>query len=137
MKRIKNVSRIILPYVIAIPTYARDKIIFERTLKTLYECNINASLIYLFLASEIELQKYIDEYNLLKSSNYKKWLSRCNCVVGVLGLKNQRNFISQFFNEGQHIVQMDDDIQDFYYLNYDRNDSKNRKKWFLKSFKII
>lgn len=135
MKHITKVSRIITPYIIVIPTYARQEIIYQRTLKTLYECNINSNLIYLFYASNNEMSRYLETYKQIKDLKYKKWLSKCKCVVGVLGLKNQRNFISQFFKEGQYILQMDDDIQDFYFLKYDKNEIKNRKKWNLQSFK--
>ena len=34
-----------------------------------------------------------------------------NLVIGVIGLKNQRNFISDYYPEGAHIVEMDDDIK--------------------------
>lgn len=139
MELIKKTSKHILPYVIAIPTYARSSIIFKRTLDTLYKSDINSKLIYLFLASKTEYNLYLQNYKLMKNENtnynYNKWLSKLNCVIGVKGLKNQRNFITDFFMEGQYIVQMDDDIQDFYYLNYDTKDIKNKNKWSLLSFK--
>ena len=63
MKLIKSVTGILKPYVIAIPTFAREKIIFQRTLKTLYECNIKSDLIYLFFASDEEYKKYLDSFS--------------------------------------------------------------------------
>jgi regulator of replication initiation timing len=139
MKLKTKVSKRILPYVIAIPTYARSSIIFKRTLDTLYKSNIDSKLIYLFLASNNEYKDYLNIFKTLKTETkiYYSWLSELKCVIGFKGLKNQRNFISDFFVEGQYIIQMDDDIQDFYYLNYDIKDIKNRKKWTLDSFKNI
>jgi hypothetical protein len=144
MKLIKSVSKEILkPYVIAIPTYAREKIIFQRTLKTLYECSIKSDYTYLFFASDEEYKKYLDSFSYIEvykkkidNKKYMTWLSKVKCVIGILGLSNQRNFISKFFQEGQYIIQMDDDIQDFYFLKWNENDIKNRKQWDLKSFKL-
>lgn len=144
MKLIKSKSKEILkPYVISIPTFAREKIIFQRTLKTLYECNIKSDYIYLFLASDEEYKKYLDSFfnvevykKKIYNKKYKTWLSKIKCVIGILGLSNQRNFISNFFKEGQYITQMDDDIQDFYFLKYNEYYIKNRKLWGLKSFKL-
>lgn len=135
MKIIKKQLNILNPYIIVIPTFAREKIIFQRTLKTLYECNIKSDYIYLFLASNDEYKKYLDTYNNLENIKYKNWLLKCKCVIGVIGLSNQRNFISKFFKEGQYILQIDDDIQDIYFLKYNINDIKNRKQWILNSFK--
>lgn len=139
---IKSFSNILKPYVIAIPTFSREKIIFRRTLKTLYECNIKSDFIYLFFASDDEYKKYLDSFsnvevykNKIDNRKYKVWLNKIKCVIGILGLSNQRNYISKFFQEGQYIVQMDDDIQDFSFLKYNTSEPKNRKQWNLQSFK--
>jgi len=142
MKLIKSVSNILKPYVIAIPTFSREKILFQRTLKTLYECNIKSDVIYLFFASDEEYKKYLDSFsnvevykNKIDNKKYTLWLDKIKCVIGILGLSNQRNFISKFFPEGQYIVQMDDDIQDFSFLKYNKSEPKNRKHWNLQTFK--
>lgn len=135
MKLINKISRIISPYIICIPTYKRNIIIFNRTLKTLYECNFNSSNIYLFLASDIEYNDYYKEFKIISNPIFNKWLSKINCVIGLKGLKNQRNFISQFFLEKQNIIQMDDDILDFYQLNINHIEPNNKSKWYLKTFK--
>ena len=49
-----------------------------------------------------------------------------NIIIGVLGLKNQRNFISEYYPEGKHIVEMDDDIREIMQLVVRRN-SKSSK----------
>jgi hypothetical protein len=36
------------------------------------------------------------------------------CIIGVPGLREQRNFISDFYMTGQRIVSMDDDVKGFY-----------------------
>lgn len=137
MKDVIKVTKRILPYIIVIPTYARSNIIFKRTLDTLYKCNIDSKLIYLFLASQNEYELYFKIFKIIKEENvkYYKWLSKLKYVIGVKGLKNQRNLISDFFLEGQYIIQMDDDIQDFFWLKYNIKDIKNKKEWTLESFK--
>jgi hypothetical protein len=136
MKELLEITLEQKPYIIAIPTYSREKIIFERTLKTLYECNVKSELIHLFLASKKEEEKYLNIFHTqLEDVRYKKWLSKLKYIIGVLGLKNQRNFISDFYLEGQHIIQMDDDIQDLYFLKWNSNNIKNKKEWFLESFR--
>lgn len=127
-------NNIIQPYIIAIPTYKRNTILFNRTLNTLFNCNINSKYIYLFLASKTEYNLYLKNYDNLESKKYKQWCSKLKCVIGVKGLKNQRNFIAKYFCEGQNIIQMDDDIQNFYYLKYNKSEPKNRKYWSLASY---
>ena len=88
---------------IAIPTYQRYNI---KTLSLLKE--FNKSDIFLFVANQDEYKKYDNEY-----PNY-------NIIIGELGIKAQRNFITNYFNEDTIVVSMDDDILEF-------NDRLNRK----------
>lgn len=83
---------------IVIPSYNRHNTI--TTLDTLKRHNIDLAQVYLFLANEEqkELYKVPDEVNV---------------IVGILGLINQRNFITDYFDEGEILVCMDDDIQEF------------------------
>lgn len=83
---------------IVIPSYNRHNTI--TTLDTLKRHNIDLSQVYLFLANEEqkELYKVPDEVNV---------------VVGILGLCNVRNFITDYFDEGEILVCIDDDIKDF------------------------
>jgi hypothetical protein len=83
---------------IVIPSYNRHNSLL--TLDTLKRHNIDLSQVYLFLANEEqkELYKVPDEINV---------------IVGILGLNNQRNFITDYFEEGEILVYLDDDIKDF------------------------
>jgi len=84
---------------IAIPTYKRsDK--FE-TISFLKNNNVPSEMIYIFLANEEEKETYKNV-----------WGSQYNWVVGVLGIGNQRNFITNYFDENEIIVSIDDDIKD-------------------------
>jgi hypothetical protein len=82
-----------------IPTYDRSDR-FE-TLKFLKDNNISLDDIYIFLANEEEKMKYINSFG----NDY-------NFIIGVLGLVNQRNFITNYFNEGEILICIDDDIED-------------------------
>jgi hypothetical protein len=88
--------------VIAIPTFRRANLISGLTLKFLREANYPPYLIRLFVASEEEKQLY---------ETLVPRLLYYDIVVGVPGLKEQRNFITDYFDEDQIILQMDDDIK--------------------------
>tara|TARA_B100001057_G_scaffold491868_1_gene583053 strand:+ start:171 stop:974 length:804 start_codon:yes stop_codon:yes gene_type:complete len=99
-------------YIIAIPSYKRENIIKDKTLSTLQKYNINRKLIYIFVSDQLEY----DIYNIAIPKNFYNKI-----VIGKIGLKNQRNFISNYFKEGTCIVQLDDDIDNIVELV---NDSK-------------
>jgi hypothetical protein len=134
MKLVNTISTIIKPYVVAIPTYNRYTILYHKTLNTLFNCKIKSNIIYVFLASKHEYEQYINSYININNPSFKLWCKGIKCVIGIKGLKNQRNFISKFFKEGQYILQMDDDIQNILYLNYNTLEPKNKTYWQLKSY---
>jgi len=86
---------------VAIPTYKRHSLVAKRTLKFLKESEYPREKITLFVASEEEavLYRQIDP-NLYGS-----------VVVGELGLKEQRAFISRYYRRGDVIIQFDDDVK--------------------------
>ena len=87
-------------YVIAIPSYKRANTLNTKTLKLLQEYNIDKERIYIFVADDEEKETYtntIDKY-------YNQ------IIVGEPGIKNIRNFMPNYFEEGQYIVYMDDDL---------------------------
>jgi hypothetical protein len=113
-----------LPYVVAIPTYKRPVILLMKTLRTLYRDRIDPKLIYIFLANQEQLVEYknlyndplaIDKYNIPRG--YKAYIQKPVLVVGFKGLRNQRNFIADYFPPGQCILHMDDDIDSIQELN--------------------
>ena len=82
---------------IAIPSLGR-----YNNLKTLSHLINLECKIYLFVVEE--------EY-LFYEQKYGKY---CTIVIGKHGLKEQRNFITNYFDEGEIIVCMDDDIDQIY-----------------------
>ena len=86
-------------YVIAIPSYNRYGTIKKKTLKMLQQNNIPSSIITIFVANSEQKLLYETEIN----NDYK-------IVIGVLGMANIRNFITDYYEEGQHVVCIDDDI---------------------------
>ena len=87
-----------------IPTYKRSDTISNKTLRVLREGLVESNDIWLFVASPEELKAYTDsvDENLFGQ-----------IVVGEIGIVNQRNFISRFFDEDTRIVEVDDDIETF------------------------
>ena len=81
---------------IAIPSYNRHE-----DVKTLSHLDKSIFEIFLFVTEE--------EYEL-----YKKYGDKCNIVIGPKGICPMRNFITDYFDEGEIIICMDDDIDIFY-----------------------
>ncbi len=88
-------------YIIAIPSYNRPDLIQVKTLALLHRHRIPANKINIFVANQ-------EQYDLYKAK-VPIWLYG-KLVIGVIGLRNQRNFIMDYYPEGAHIVQMDDDL---------------------------
>lgn len=84
---------------IVIPTYNRSDR-FE-TLSFLKKNDVPIENIYIFLANEEEKQKYINSFG-----------NEYNWIVGVIGIDKQRNFITNYFDENEILVSIDDDIED-------------------------
>ena len=95
-----------MEYVVAIPSYQRPIAIETKTLKTLKEGGVDADKIYIFVANNEEYDKY---FNKIPKNLYHQ------IIVGELGIRNQRVFISKFFKEGINIVSCDDDIEEFHF----------------------
>ena len=79
----------------------------NKTFKLLLEHKIPAENIYVFVANNEEKKLY---EKVLDKSKYNK------IVVGKKGLRNQRNFIIDYFNEGDYLIQLDDDLDGLYIL---------------------
>jgi len=105
-------------YVIAIPSYKRSDIIQTHTLAVLNRYNIKPEYITIFVANQEEYDIYIKAL--------PKFLYN-NIVIGLIGLKNQRNFINEYYPEGKFVVEMDDDIKNIMQLVVKRNSSKVSK----------
>ena len=90
-------------YVVAIPSYKRSESIGDKTLRVLTEHGISPSKIFIFVANKSEEKDYKENVN---KKLYK------DLVVGVKGLRDQRNFITKYYPEGKHIVELDDDVEE-------------------------
>jgi hypothetical protein len=91
-----------MDYKIVIPSLGRADILCERTLPLLLEFyEIEPSNIFVFVVENeyLEYRNKIDENN------------KVNVIVGVKGIAQQRAFISNYFEEGQFILSLDDDIR--------------------------
>ena len=94
-----------MEYVVAIPSLSRPCALKRKTLRLLESYKIPKHSIYVFVIdSEYEFYKSIigTEYNL---------------VVGVRGIANQRNYISNYFELDTYILSMDDDIENIMFLD--------------------
>jgi len=80
------------------------------TLSYLHEQGYPSSLIYIFVANEEERAKYV---YIVPRHLYAQ------IVVGVKGLKEQRNFISLYFPENEILIQLDDDVRGIKMLDKD------------------
>ena len=126
LKHIKNTKKTTKKtnnnYIIVIPSYNRPELIQKKTLALLHKHNINSRLIHIFVSDK-------EQYDLYKEKIPKSFYNKL--IIGVKGLKNQRNFINTYYPEGLQIVQMDDDIDKIVQLvsrRRSRSRSKSRSK---------
>lgn len=90
-------------YVIAIPSYRRCDLLKEKTLAALARAGIDSKRVHVFVADAREAASY---EACLDKGTYGK------IVVGVKGIRAQREFICRYFPEGARIVSIDDDVAD-------------------------
>lgn len=83
---------------LVIPSYNRPELLKAKTLSFLNSVNYPTDRIIIFVASESEKTKYAT------------LIPDIQIVVGVLGLVNQRNFISDFLAEDEIYISFDDDV---------------------------
>jgi hypothetical protein len=86
-----------------IPSYKRTETLLKKTIKLLNNYKIPDEDIYIFVAPE-EYQLYLDAF------------PTYNVVQGRLGLCNQRNYITSYFEEGEELVCLDDDVEELLVL---------------------
>lgn len=108
-----------MQYFIAIPSYNRLQIIQNKTLAFLRKHNIDESIIFIFVHPDS-----YQEYLILKD-NYPN----IHIIESKPGIKNSRNFITNFFNSGQKILSIDDDVKDL--MNLKTNQSIDNLKDFI------
>ena len=85
---------------IAIPSHNRCKMFKEKTYSLLMKHNFKVEDIYVFVSPECYAEYYVEFHNII------------NLVEGKNGILNQRNYIIDYFDEGEMVVEMDDDIDD-------------------------
>lgn len=86
-------------FVVAIPSYDRPKELNKKTLSMLSDNNISKNIITVFVANTEQKKIYEEEIG----SDYK-------VVVGVKGMTNIRNFMTNYYTSGKKILFIDDDI---------------------------
>ena len=119
-----------IDYVIAIPSYKRHETLKKKSLSVLKEYKIPKNIIYVFVANK-------EEYDLYNSTLDKSTYNQI--IIGKKGIKHIRNFMANYFKEGQKIVYMDDDIGKVWEcINlvkpYDKKNNKTIKLGSLKKF---
>lgn len=118
-----------MSYVVAIPTYNRVDEVINKTLNTLSEGGVSKNKIYLFVANNQQYKLY--EENVPKSL-YNK------IIIGKKGITNQRIFIAGYFNEGQYVISLDDDIEALNILKDDKLAKiKNIDLFFVNAYKLM
>ena len=109
-------------YVIAIPSYNREENIKKATLNMLDINNIDPSRVYIFVANNSEKMKYKKSLN----NGFKNYGQ--NIIVGELGVMNIRNFMANYFEEGQYVFYLDDDMYRMYKCIFDEDSIKKVSK---------
>jgi hypothetical protein len=115
-------------YQIAIPSYRRSQLIGKKTLATLSRHSIPPSCITIFVANQTEYDIYTAA---IPANLYHK------IVIGDIGLRNQRNFITRYYPAGTHLVQMDDDLDEIVILQEWQQLAKGNRRTLKKQRKLI
>lgn len=93
-------------YKIAIPSYRRLNILKEQTLRVLKEYEIPTENITIFLFDDFDFDKYslhLPDYKFIKTD--------------IEDLAQRLNYITDYYNEGDYVIIMEDDIQMIKCLN--------------------
>ena len=90
-----------MDWVVAIPSYRRAQTIHRKTLALLWSSGIPAERVTVFVASPEEAEEYA-QYFLPSFSP--------SIVVGVPGIHRQRAFMESYYQKGQRVVFIDDDV---------------------------
>ena len=85
---------------IAIPSYKRHKYLGDKTLKTLHNFGYGIEDIDIFVGNDEEYKLYKSEY------------TEYNIIVGEVGMREIREFIFNYYDEGTYVLSLDDDIID-------------------------
>ena len=116
-------------YVVAIPTYNRVEEVINKTLNTLKEAGVSKNKIHLFVANK-------QQYNLYEQNVPQNLYGKI--IIGKKGITNQRIFISDYFNEGQYVVSMDDDIEELQILKGEKLVKlKDIHSFFIEAYKLL
>tara|TARA_Y200000002_G_scaffold199993_1_gene165000 strand:+ start:700 stop:1521 length:822 start_codon:yes stop_codon:yes gene_type:complete len=113
---------------IAIASHKRPEQIQKKTLNLLKKHKFNMKDVYVFVSTAS-----LEEYTPIS----KKW--GFNLILSKNTILDTRNHIIQYFNEGEKIVEMDDDVEDVETtMKGEKNTSvKNIKKLFEDSYNLI
>ena len=110
---------------IAIPTYKRQNTLGQKTLKTLEQHNFTKDIIDIFVNNQ-------EEYEI-----YKPLYPEYNIIVGVTGIKEIREFIFNYYNDGDLILCIDDDVTSFKKKNGNKLvDVDNLRECFERGFEL-
>ena len=112
-------------YIVVIPSYRRPSIIKSHTIAYLKECGIPNNMIHVFIVD--------DEEEVATYQESLRGHTGIHIHKGPLGLHNMRNFITDFFPDGQCILHMDDDIKYLTFMEEDLavSDKKSAKRYPL------
>jgi len=86
----------------------QEPFILRKTLSLLDQQEIPKEKVYLFVNGEVEEEQY-------RSALARSAWKDVKIIVGVDGIMEQRNFITKYFDEGAHIVSIDDDVDKIYF----------------------
>jgi len=99
---------------IVIPSYERYETIQQKSIDLLLSYGFEKSNIYIFVANQEQLNKYREKID-----------KDISIIIAVKGLKEVREFIFNYFDEGEKLLCLDDDIEAVREL-YKNDDNKSR-----------
>jgi hypothetical protein len=116
-------------YVVAIPTYNRYDVLADKTLSTLINGNVSKTKIFLFVANK-------EQYKLYEEAIPKNMYNQI--IIGKKGITNQRKVIAKYFPEGQYVISMDDDVEEFQILKGEKLVKlKDVNDFFIQAYNLL
>lgn len=110
---------------VCIPSYQRAHICNSQTLTTLYDANVPAWMIHVFVANKTEYDEYM---KVLDKTKYG------TLHIGQKGLVQQREFIMNMYPPGHCIVFLDDDIKSIDLSMSTMFSTGNVMQFFIRAF---
>ncbi len=127
-------------YVLVIPSFNRPVMLRERTLQILLQQGIDLTRVFVFVANCVAPGQSVTERECYVAMLSELGFPAENVVVGVRGIREQRNFMVKWvlerYDELKHVVSMDDDLEKLEYKVRTGFDNNGGERGLLRQLEV-